>query len=139
VLAERFALGFGGLATLGTLLAVALAGPSILVPFVLAVPLGVTVMISYAQNRARDLWPELAGAIALAVSVVSVALAGGESPGVALALWAILIARNIPSILYVRARLRLERDKPHAVTPVVLANVAALAAGVGLAGTGLAP
>jgi hypothetical protein len=57
----------------------------------------------------------------------------------ALALWVILNARNLPSILYVRARLRLEKDKSFSLAAVLLAHIVGVAAVLGLAQAGLAP
>ena len=137
--AERVALVFCVLGALGFGGAVALAGFEMLVPLLLAVPLAVVLFASYLTNRGRDLLPELAGAVALAVSAASVALAGGESLDLALALWAILAARDVPSILYVRARLRLERGKPHAPAAVWAANGLAVAGVLALVLAGAAP
>jgi hypothetical protein len=138
-LAERFALGYSAAAGLGVGLAVAWGGFGILLPLLLAVPLAALLFLSNLQNRARDLLPELAGACALALTAASLALAGGKSSGVALALWIILLARNIPSILYVRARLRLERGKPYRLSPVLGANVAGIIVVLILVLTGVAP
>lgn len=130
-LAERVALGFGLPAVLGFGSALLIAGPLVLLPFVLGFPLAGILFASYAQNRGRDLLPELAGSAALALTATSLALAGDAAPGVAITLWIILLARGIPSILYIRARLRLEKDRPfnHAL-PIV-------AHGVGLAAVGI--
>lgn len=138
-LAERVALGYGALALGGGLAAVLLAGVSILLPFMLAAPLSILMFASYAQNRGRDLLPELAGAVALAATASGVALAGDEPLDRALALWAILAARDVPSILYIRARLRLERGKPHSVPLVAAANAVGVAGILALALAGFAP
>lgn len=138
-LAERFATGYGVVALLGLGLAIAWGGVGILLPLLLAVPLGALLFLSNLQNRGRDLLPELAGACALALTASSLALAGEKSSGVALALWIILLARNIPSILYVRARLRLERGKPYRLAPVLASNAAGIIGVLILAWTGVAP
>ncbi len=49
------------------------------------------------------------------------------------------MARAIPSIVYVRARLRLERGAATSRAPVHVAHLVALAAGLGLYVAGLAP
>ncbi len=54
-------------------------------------------------------------------------------------LWLVLMARAIPSIVYVRARLRLERGAATSRAPVHVAHLVALAAGLGLYVAGLAP
>jgi hypothetical protein len=138
-LAERVALlcvavAGGGLA--GGLL---LAGPQVLLPVPLVAPLALLLLISYAQNRGRDLWPQMAGAGALAGTATAVALAGGAATGPALALWGILLGRSFPSILYIRARLRLEKGKPFALAPVAAANGLAVGGAAALAAAGIAP
>ena len=121
-LAERVLLAYGALTVIGLALAVALAGWAIMLPLFLALPLVFAMLASTIQNRGRDLIPELAGASALAVTASGIALAGDTSARIAFALWVILSARDLPSILYVRARLRLEKEKPFSWTLVFLAN-----------------
>ncbi|HEX3052153.1 MAG TPA: YwiC-like family protein [Aggregatilineaceae bacterium] len=124
--AERFVVGFGALAAAGLFSAVALAGIDILLPVLLVVPLALLQLFSYVQNEGRNVLPELAGAGAIAISVSSIALAGGESQRTALLLWLVLLARNIPSILYIRARLRLDKGKPVEAIPTYLSNLVAV-------------
>jgi hypothetical protein len=125
-LAERVILLYGALTVTGLALAVALAGWQIVLPLFMALPLVLAMLASYVQNRGRELIPELAGASALATTASGVALAGGISPQTAFALWVILTARDLPSILYVRARLRLEKDNPFSWPLVFLANMIAV-------------
>lgn len=139
VLAERFALGYGLLVVGGGIAAVVLAGFVFIVPFLLAAPLGIVVFTSAARSRSREVLPELAGALTLAATGPGIALAGGEPGSLALAVWVILAARNVPSILYVRARLRLERDKPYSLALVLLANVIAVLVLAGFAAAGTVP
>ncbi len=138
-LAERVALVYAVLAAVGLLGGLLLAGPEVLLPVPLAAPLAILLLISYARNRGRDLWPQIAGVGALAGTATAVALAGGAATGTALALWAIMLGRSIPSILYVRARLRLEKGKPFALAPVAAANGLAVGGVGALAVAGLAP
>lgn len=117
-LAWRFVAIYGSVLLLATALALALAGTvTILLPTVFAAPL-VAVQLWYdARNRARELLPEAAGAVAIGALVACVALAGGWSLLPALGLWALLAARTVPAIVYVRARLRLERGQDVALAP----------------------
>jgi hypothetical protein len=125
-LAEHVLLVYGALTVTGLMLAIALAGWEIMLPLLMALPLVLAMLASYIQNRGRDLIPELAGASALAATASGIALAGSTSAQTAFALWMILNARNLPSILYVRARLRLEKEKPFSWTSVFLANMIAV-------------
>jgi len=96
-------------------------------------------LLNYTQNRGRDLVPELAGASALAGTATSIALAGGASTSTALMLWAILLGRNVPSILFIRARLRLDRGKPYSASAVGASHLLAVAGSIILVVTGYAP
>ncbi len=138
-LAERFALAYGAVGSVCFGLAVLDAGVAILVPFALGVPLAGIAFAAYTQGRGRDLVPELAGAAALTLAVFSIALAGGATAGVGFALWVIIMARNLSSTLYVRARLRLEKSLPHSKVPAVGSHVAGVAATGVLAAFGYAP
>jgi hypothetical protein len=82
-----------------------------LLPVALAAPLAGLQLWLDARGRARELLPEAAGAVAMGSLAASVALAGGWSLLPALGLWALLAARAVPAIVYVRARLRLERGQ----------------------------
>jgi len=137
--AERFGLAFGALALVGGAAAIALAGPHILIPLLIALPLAGLLLLSYARQQGRDLAPELAGGAALALAAPSIALAGDASLGVALALWVIQAARVVPTTLYVRARLRLEKGQPHAGDIALAAHAVGLAAVIVLAALGVAP
>jgi len=101
--------------------AVALAGWKILLPLALVGPLAL-IQIGYdAKNRSRALWPELGGAIAMSSSAAAIALADGRSMTLAFALPAVLVARGIPTILYVRALLLRAHGQPSSpVVPLVL-------------------
>ncbi|HML22953.1 MAG TPA: YwiC-like family protein [Aggregatilinea sp.] len=139
VAAERVALGYLGAAGAGLIAALLLAGPAILVPVVLAVPLGIVQLGGTLAGRGRDLVPELAGAVALAAAAASIARAGGESLGLALGLWAVLAARDVPSILYVRERLHLDKGKAYRPALVLVVHVLAVVALVALAAADRGP
>lgn len=110
--AEWFILIYGVLA-LAPLLGVLLtADPTFLIPLLLALPLMLVQLYFDAGNDSRDLLAELCGSSALGAVAAAVALLDGWELHPSLLLWAILLARTIPSIFYVRARLRLERGKP---------------------------
>lgn len=139
VLAERFVALYGALMVAGFAGAVALGGVHVVLPFLFAVPLAGVALYSYAQNRGRDLWPEMAGASVLALSAFGMGLAAGKALGVAVALWLIPLARNLSSVLYIRARIRLDKGQPFTRTPTVLAHVGGVALVGVLAALGYAP
>ncbi len=135
-LAWRWAATYGGVVAVALAAALVTAGTaSILVPALLATPL-VALQLAYeARNRGRAFLPEAAGAVALGSLAACVALAGSWGLPAALVLWALLAARAVPSILYVRTRLRLERGQAPPSWPtwsahgVAVVLVAAAAAG----------
>lgn len=140
----RLALGFSLLygLTAALLLALTLANTSgygFLVPALLAVPLAVVQFVYDARLEGRKLLPELAGAVSIGALASALVMLGGWSIGLALVLWLLLAARTIPSVLYVRTRVRLERNQPAGVTAPLLAALLAVVVVVGLVGLELAP
>ncbi|HMM29433.1 MAG TPA: YwiC-like family protein [Aggregatilineaceae bacterium] len=137
--AERVLVVYAALAMAGFVVAVALGGLTPLLPLALASPLALVQVVNLLRNRGRELPRELAGAATLAGVAAAIALAGGAERTTALGLWAVLAARDIPSIVYVRERLRLEKGKPAARGAVIVAHVVALAAIALLAWAGVTP
>jgi hypothetical protein len=136
--AEAFAALYGTVALSG-FVAAALTGPAaLLIPLALALPLAIIQLAYDFKSRSRALLPELAGATAMAALVASLALAGGFALLPALALWAILTARVLPTILYVRARLRAGRGERVAGGAVIFVHLLACAAALALLFKGLA-
>jgi len=132
-LAWRFVSGYGALLVGALIAALALAGSwLVLLPALFAAPLVALQLWFDARNRARELLPEVAGATAMGALAACVALAGGVPLLPALGLWALLAARTAPSIVYVRARLRLERGQAVDLAPTWASHAVALA-GVGAA------
>jgi hypothetical protein len=132
--AERFTLVYAAAALAGFALAVLTSADyTFLLPLAAAAPLA-TVQLWYdAAGRSRGLWPEVAGSVAMGSVACSLALAGGAGWPLALGLWALLAARFVPAILYVRARLAELHGKESARRPALLAHVAALVAVAALA------
>ncbi len=138
-LAGKFAVGYGLVAAASLAAAWALAGIRPLVPFIIAGPFFLLFAVYDVRQEARLLLPELLAPAAIAVSAPAIALAAGWTAQAAIVLWVLLVLRLIPAVLYVRARLRLERDKPYDALASNTAHGAAVLAGGGLAGAGLAP
>jgi hypothetical protein len=110
--AERFVLLYGSSALAGLIAAVLLADTRILLPLIAALPAFLAQIVYDARSDSRALLPELAGPLALGAVASSIALAGGWTVTAASMLWVIIAGRAVPSVLYVRARLRLEKSKP---------------------------
>jgi hypothetical protein len=125
--AERFALLYTAIAFLNLLAAIKTASSyEFLLPLLLAAPFALIQLAYDRMGRSRNLLPELAGATAMASVASSIALAGGLPRGLAFGLWAILAARVVPTILYVRARLRILHGKEGASATVLAVHLLAL-------------
>ncbi|MFN6962183.1 MAG: YwiC-like family protein [Pyrinomonadaceae bacterium] len=138
-IAQRYGLIFAGVAALGlvgTLLTAPLAS---LVPLAAAVPLAGYVMLQDAARQSRELVPEILAAVALSASTAAIVAAGGGSWPIALSMWGIMLARLVPSIVYVRSRLRLEKGKEFSRLPSIVLHVAAAAAAAGFFAYGTGP
>ena len=97
-----FAIGYSAAALLALSSAIALRGWTLVIPIGLVAPMALTQILYDANNRSRSLLPELAGAAAMCSSAAAIAIASGMRILPALALSGIVVARAIPSILYVR-------------------------------------
>lgn len=123
--AQRFAAGYACIAVLFLMPLVFRADFRFLVPLVIAAPLILVQLYYDARNKSRELLPELAGAAALGSIAPAIALLDGWLMLPAFMLWIVLVARSIPSILYVRSRLKLERSKPTTPMTAWAAHIAA--------------
>lgn len=136
--AAAFAALYCAIALAGFMAAILFGPAALLFPLALALPLGVVQLAYDFTGRSRALLPELSGATAMAALASSLALAGGWPLPLALALWAILAARVLPTILYVRARLRAARGEQRAAGMIIFTHLLACAAALLLVLKGLA-
>jgi len=113
VIAKRFVMGYGLIAVLGLISGVWLAGWESLYPLLIAVPFSMIFIAYDVKNKSRTWQAEFAGPTAFSLAAASIALAGGWAYNVSFALTGALFARAIPSVLYIRARIRLDKNKPH--------------------------
>lgn len=110
--ARRFVLLYGGvLLAAGALMLLALPTVEALLPLALALPLLGALLAADLRGQSRALGVELAGALAPGGIASALALIGGWALAPALGLWMALAAKAITAVLYVRARLRLERGE----------------------------
>lgn len=138
-LAERFAILYGVIATLSLVIAIKTAGGGLLLPLLFAAPFTIVQLFRDAQGRSRTLVAEMAGSISIGAIAPAIALASGWPPPAAFGLWFILVARTVPTILYLRARLRLLHRKSTWPPGVILAHLLATLVVIGLAGAGVLP
>ena len=84
-----------------------------------AAPLALAQLAYDSRLQGRQLLPELLGAVALGSVVAAEMRAAGLSWGPSLAAWAVLAARAVGAVLYVRGRLRHDRGlAPYPVAAV---------------------
>lgn len=126
VWAERFVLAYGLMALLPFLVLLWSTDRAFLLPIALAVPFAGVQLYYDARNQSRHPIPEIGGALALAVIAPAMAVLAGWNLLSAMPLWIMLALRVIPSILYVRARLGLEHNKPVLPWPVWLTHITAV-------------
>ncbi len=104
-----------------------------------AAPLAAIGLAFDVGKRSREAGAELAAAVSLGAIATAIALAGGMRSELAFGLWGVLAARTIPTILFVRARLRLERHREAGIRSAMLAHVLAVAGVMVLVYGGFAP
>ena len=138
-LAERFAILYCVIGALGLAVAIAAGGTGMLLPLLIAAPITIVQLFNDAMGRSRALLAELAGSIATPALATAVVLSSGWSYAAAFGLWGILAARNVPTILYLRARLKLLHGKPASPGVVIVVHVLAVLLVVGLTLAGNAP
>lgn len=139
VVAERFALVYLCVAIFGLAFAIDTGGSSLLLPLLLALPIAIVQLVYDATGRSRALIPELAGSIAAAAVATAIAMTGGAARPVAFGLWVIVVARTVPTILYIRARLRMLHGKEASSTGVIVVHALAVLVVTGLTSLQLAP
>lgn len=103
-----------------------IAGENWVLPLLFALPLFGYQIAWDLRTSSRALLPELIGPVAMASAASAIAIAGGCDRATAYALWAVLAARAVPAVLYVRSRIRLERGGDVSRTWVTVAHVAAM-------------
>lgn len=130
-----YALGAALLLATAFVLARAAFWPALLA----AAPFALATLAYDALGRSREAAPEVMGAVALSAACAVIALAGGATVPVAFGAWILLAMRSLTSVLYVRARIRLDRALPAGPAVAVAFHAAALALSAALAHAGLAP
>ena len=137
--ARNFAAGYAIVGVVALAVAGATAGVRTLLPFLIGAPFFLWFAAYDVRHEARRLLPELLAPTAVAVSAPAIVLAAGWSARDALVIWLLLAFRSIPTVLYIRARLRQERGNPRSAVASNVAHATALGAGGGLAAAGAAP
>ncbi len=110
-MAIRFIIAFALVFFFGAIGCVFFVRPISLIPFVIALPFASYQIICDANRKSRNLLAEIFGSIAISSPIAVMAMADNWPISKAAAIWSVMIVRLIPSILYVRNRLNLEKGK----------------------------
>lgn len=137
--AERMAILYAAAALGAASAALAAGGSRPFLPLLAAAPVAAVQIVYDARLQGRHLAPELCGGVALAALAPAVLLAGGWEAAPSLAAGALLALKAATSVLYVRARLRLDRGLVARRAPAWAAHAGAVAAAAALAAAGWAP
>src|SRR5215471_453100 len=138
-LAKRFAAIYLIIGAASFIAAIAFTQHPFFMPLLIAAPLAVVQLAHDWTGRRRVLLPELAAAIAISSLAPAIAFAGGYASRQAFALWFVMIARAVPSILYVRGCLARLHRRPVSISPILISQVVALLMVTLLAGAKLVP
>lgn len=132
-IALKFASLYGGiLVIMALLIAFSASTWDFMLPLILAAGLTVIQLAYELKNEGREAVAEITGALIFSTLAPAIVLLGGGSLLAAAGLWAVQVARAVPSVIYVRARLRLEKGKPTPALASTTAHVIAVVALVGL-------
>lgn len=128
VLALRFALIYGAITAVAGIVAL-LFLPSIVValPMLLAMPLVAVQALYELRNQGRHVIAEIAGATATGAIASAIVMMQGWALLPALGLWLAVAVKGVTAVMYVRSRLRLERNAPAGVTLTITAHIVGLA------------
>lgn len=138
-IAKQFAIFYLSVAGLTFIAAVAFAQYSFTLPLLMAAPLALVQVAHDWTGRRRVLLPEIAGAVAILSLASAIALADGWLNASAFAVWAIMVARAVPAILYIRASLARLHGRPAPPAPMLFAHGVSIVAVAWLARGALAP
>jgi hypothetical protein len=108
-------------------------------PIVIAAPIFLVQLYFDSKGQSRALIAELAGSFATGAFASTIAISGGWPRAAAFGLWIISAARAVPTILYLRARLRLLHSKPASPAIAYVSHLVALVVVLVIALIGIAP
>lgn len=138
-LAKQFAAVYLMIGIAAFAAAIVFAQHSFALPVVMAAPFAMVQIAHDWSGRRRALLSEIAGGIAISSLAPSIALSHGWSPAESFALWGIMMARSLPAILYVRARVARLHRRAVSGLPMLAAHLCAVVVAAGLWRTGLGP
>lgn len=128
-----------GIALAGLLLAAKNGGWEKLWPLLPAALAGLVFVWADSRNEARAAAAEIAGAVTFGILPAAFASIAGWNAPASLALTAMALTRSVPTVLTVRARLRMAKGQPVALSPAIISALIGVGLMVWLAAQHLAP
>jgi hypothetical protein len=138
-LAQKFSALYLVVAVAAFSAAIIFSEHSFIVPLVIATPLAAVQVIYDWSGRKRVLFAEVSGTAAISSMAAALALAGGWPRTASFALWAIMMARAVPSIFFVRGCLARLHSRAASPLPLLIAHAGALILVAALMRAGFAP
>lgn len=127
-MARRWAVFYGFAGLLSSLLGLLSAGWQPLWVLLSATPLALIYLRHDMAKPSRTWQAETSGVLAFASVAAGIALAGGLDLPTSLTLWALMAARGVPAVAYIRARIQLDKGRQAAPWKVILLHLVALVA-----------
>jgi hypothetical protein len=126
-IARRWLVYFGIVAAIGFTASLITANWIAFVPLLISAPVAVYLIFLDASRKSREALSELLAALVLGGSITTLMLAGGFGYQISFAMWLAMSARLVPSVVYVRNRLRLEKGKEYSAVMPLFTHTAAFA------------
>lgn len=123
---RKFVLIYGFITFFFFLLTIKTSEVNFLLPLIIALPLAIWQLTADFKNKSRTPFAEISGATALASVAACLTIIDGWSLSKSLAVWVILITRIVPSIFYVRAKIKIIHGQTPQKFSVILLHLAGL-------------
>lgn len=122
-LARGFAALYGAIALAALQLTTTTATGAFWIPLLAALPLAAVQLALEFRSDGRSLLSELCGALVLAATASAILLAADKPFVMAALVWLLMALRAVPSIMYVRARIRLIHGRRTSIASPISVHV----------------
>lgn len=137
--ARRVASVYSAVAVAGIAACAGLAGFEPMWPLAVVSPLVILFVRFDARNQGRSLAAELLAPVGLGAATPAIVIAAGWATVPALATWVVVVIKALPTVIYIRARLRLEDGEDVSAWPAALMHAGSVAIALLLWRAALAP
>lgn len=125
-MAWRWTVIYGSISILAIVLGLTSSSWRPLNALIAAIPFVLIYFYHDILKPSRSWLPESSGALVFSAVTAAIGMAGGLDLYKSLALSALMAARGVPSVAYIRARIRLEKGRLGKIWPVMLIQLLAL-------------